>query len=146
MSHVALVERDPAAGRWGIRPGSRSAPPTCRGSALRRVQTQDEQLLSSDLVDCDRQDDDQSIHDVLPERIYPQDIEAVANRRDQKRSNEGPNNVALPAKEAGSSDDDRADGEELVTVAARRLDCPESRGLDDPRQGGRHSGQRIDAN
>jgi hypothetical protein len=72
-------------------------------------------LSSSDLVDCDCQDDDQSTHDVLPKRIYSQDIEAVANRRDQKRSNEGSDNVTLPSEEAGSSDDYRSDGEEFVT-------------------------------
>ena len=37
------------------------------------------------LVYRDRQDDDETIHDVLPERIHAKDIETVADGRDTLR-------------------------------------------------------------
>jgi hypothetical protein len=60
------------------------------------------------LVYRDRQDDDETIHDVLPERIDAKEIETVADGRDQERSDQSPDDVAFSAKKARSSAPDEA--------------------------------------
>ena len=83
------------------------------------------------LVDGDRADDHRPGDDLLPEGVHAEDVQAVADGRDNDRADQRGDDAALTAEDAGSTDDHRPDGEQLVAVATGGLDGCQAPGLDD---------------
>src|SRR6266550_7370727 len=123
--HVPLMCTPPS-GPWSSRYAAPPAPP------------------AKPLIHQDREQDDQSLHDLLIERRHVQEIEAVVQDADEERPQEGPADAALPAHQGGAAQDDRGDRVELVPEPGGGLRRIQPRGQDDRGDGREQAAQRVD--
>ena len=74
-----------------------------------------------DGVECDRKEQDCTLHDPLPVRDNAEEVEDVANHGERERASDRPPDRAASAKQIDATEHSGADARELIGIADERI-------------------------